>query len=171
MFNRRFVSTKLPRETRARLLSARNVPSRIFGSLFLFPGFIPLFGVSGERLDRASVTELFLWVLAFAAFVFLGVVILLRLRNEAKLARSNTGNQENQAELFRDLYKKKLITAEEYKTIQKRFRDRLVEEVMSRPVKAPRKQGRGSYQSEPVDTDIRLAELLRDIRAAEKIRR
>lgn len=120
----------------------------------------PLF--AARQLDASKITELLLWIFAFVAYVVLGVVILMRISRSIKGERSRD-SYGGDAELFRELYRKKLISDKEYKTIQTRLRDQLVKEVLSSPAADPRQKNR-FVPSEPDETEklLRLQALLRE---------
>ena len=100
------------------------------GALFAWPAFFPLF--AARHLDAAKVTELLLWILAFAAYVVLGLVILIRISRSVKERQNDKFDYGSEAEMFRSLYRRKLLSPEEYKIIRLRLRDRLVGEVLNR---------------------------------------
>ena len=142
---------------RIRLARFRRRCGRLGSPLF---ALFPLFAT--RQLDASKITELLLWIFAFVAYVVLGVVILMRISRSVKEGRSQDSYEGN-ADLFRELYRKKLISDKEYKTIQTRLRDQLVKDVLSRPVSDPRQKNRFT-PSEPDETEklLRLQALLRE---------
>ncbi len=110
--------------------SSRSAGGVFCGALFAWPAFFPLF--AARHLDAAKVTELLLWILAFAAYVVLGLVILIRISRSVKERQNDKFDYGSEAEMFRSLYRRKLLSPEEYKIIRLRLRDRLVGEVLNR---------------------------------------
>ncbi|MBO7707763.1 MAG: hypothetical protein J6S42_03700 [Thermoguttaceae bacterium] len=110
--------------------SSRPAGGVFCGALFAWPAFFPLF--AARHLDAAKVTELLLWILAFAAYVVLGLVILIRISRSVKERQNDKFDYGSEAEMFRSLYRRKLLSPEEYKIIRLRLRDRLVGEVLNR---------------------------------------
>ena len=129
-------------------------PSR-FLSLFPWPAAFPLF--AAHHLDAAKITELLLWILAFTTYVILGVVILIRISRSVKERKSGGFNYGSETEMFRDLYRKHLISPEEYKKIQTRLRDRLVGDVLKQSAAPAAADG---ARDEELEKALRLQELL-----------
>ena len=138
-------------------------PARLFFRRMQFPApFFARFPIFAARqLDASRITELLLWIFAFIAYVILGVVILMRISRSLKEGRTQS-SYEGDADLFRELYRKNLISAKEYKTIQTRLRDQLVNDVLNRtPAESPSKN---AFSTELDETEklLRLRALLQE---------
>lgn len=88
---------------------------------------LALFG-SGD-VDPSLIAETVLWIFALIVFIILGLTILIKLRREEKNARLGIFDAKGGIDRFEDLYKKRLITYDEYQTIQKNLANRLVYDV------------------------------------------
>ena len=153
-----------------RIISARDPLAFSFGApsppltagrfLSLFPCFasFPLF--AAHHLDAAKVTELLLWILAFATYVILGVVILIRISRSVKERRNNSFDYGSETEMFRDLYRRKLISPEEYNNIRLRLRDRLVGEVLNHNSVPSDMEAEDAPRSEDLENHLRLTALM-----------
>ena len=91
-----------------------------------------LLASGGGGVDVGLVAETILWILALIAFIILGLAILMKIRREEKDARAGSLAGEGQVDRFRALYEKNLITFDEFQTIKKNLRDRLVYDVLHR---------------------------------------
>ncbi|MBR2694923.1 MAG: hypothetical protein IKE69_11995 [Thermoguttaceae bacterium] len=134
----------------------RPVRTGFFFSVLPWPAAFPLF--AAHHLDAAKITELLLWILAFTTYVVLGVVILIRIGRSVKERKSGRFDYGGETEMFRDLYRKHLISPEEYKKIQTRLRDRLVGDVLKQSA-APA-AAEGGARDEELEKILRLQALL-----------
>ena len=89
--------------------------------------FSPLIAVHSP--SPGTLAELYWWLSAFIIFIIGGLLVIKKLRSEAKADFSST-DQSNPMASFEQLFRQNLITYDEYQMIQKNLRNQMVYDVV-----------------------------------------